>query len=73
MIVSIYALKSGMTRVVQLSILGSILSNMLLVLGCAFFCGGLVIRNKEQRFDKVDKEASHPGPFGLSSAFEWHH
>ncbi|KAJ0103518.1 hypothetical protein Patl1_03720 [Pistacia atlantica] len=32
---------------------GSILSNMLLVLGCAFFCGGLVIRNKEQRFDKA--------------------
>ncbi|XP_044491050.1 vacuolar cation/proton exchanger 5-like isoform X2 [Mangifera indica] len=53
MIVSIYALKSGMTRVVQLSLLGSILSNMLLVLGCAFFCGGLVIRNKEQRFDKA--------------------
>ncbi|XP_044489793.1 vacuolar cation/proton exchanger 5-like isoform X2 [Mangifera indica] len=53
LIISIYALKSGMTRVVQLSLLGSILSNMLLVLGCAFFCGGLVIRNKEQRFDKA--------------------
>ncbi|KAJ0045328.1 hypothetical protein Pint_03668 [Pistacia integerrima] len=53
LIISIYALKSGMIRVVQLSLLGSILSNMLLVLGCAFFCGGLVIRNKEQRFDKA--------------------
>ncbi|KAK7817407.1 vacuolar cation/proton exchanger 5 [Quercus suber] len=51
LIISIYALKSGMVRVVQLSLLGSILSNMLLVLGCAFFCGGLVFQ-KEQRFTK---------------------
>ncbi|KAM4102503.1 hypothetical protein ACJW30_06G005300 [Castanea mollissima] len=51
LIISIYALKSGMVRVVQLSLLGSILSNMLLVLGCAFFCGGLVF-HKEQRFTK---------------------
>ena len=53
LIISIYALKSGMRRVVQLSLLGSILSNMLLVLGCAFFCGG-VFCHKEQRFTKVD-------------------
>ena len=58
LIISIYALKSGMIRVVQLSLLGSILSNMLLVLGCAFFCGGLVCYNKEQRFTKVDIRAS---------------
>ncbi|KAK8542583.1 hypothetical protein V6N12_015175 [Hibiscus sabdariffa] len=53
MIISIYALKSGMTRVVQLSLLGSILSNMLLVLGCAFFCGGLAYHRKEQVFNKA--------------------
>ncbi|XP_010462429.1 PREDICTED: vacuolar cation/proton exchanger 5-like [Camelina sativa] len=41
-----------MIRVVQLTLLGSILSNMLLVLGCAFFCGGLVYSQKEQVFDK---------------------
>ncbi|XVE50945.1 hypothetical protein DITRI_Ditri01bG0203600 [Diplodiscus trichospermus] len=52
LIISIYALKSGMIRVVQLSLLGSILSNMLLVLGCAFFCGGLVYHGKEQVFTK---------------------
>ncbi|GMY30766.1 vacuolar cation/proton exchanger 3-like [Fagus crenata] len=51
LIISIYALKSGMRRVVQLSLLGSILSNMLLVLGCAFFCGG-VFCHEEQRFTK---------------------
>ncbi|XVE50944.1 hypothetical protein DITRI_Ditri01bG0203600 [Diplodiscus trichospermus] len=53
LIISIYALKSGMIRVVQLSLLGSILSNMLLVLGCAFFCGGLVYHGKEQVFTKA--------------------
>ena len=42
-----------MIRVVQLSLLGSILSNMLLVLGCAFFFGGLVFYRKEQVFNKV--------------------
>ncbi|CAI0540858.1 unnamed protein product [Linum tenue] len=53
LIIGIYALRNGMTRVVQLSLLGSILSNMLLVLGCAFFAGGLVFYRKEQVFDKA--------------------
>lgn len=53
LIISIYALKSGMMRVVQQSLLGSILSNMLLVLGCAFFSGGLVFHGKEQLFNKA--------------------
>ncbi|GMY30769.1 vacuolar cation/proton exchanger 5-like [Fagus crenata] len=52
LIISIFALKSGLIRVVQLSLLGSILSNLLLVLGCAFFCGGLVLQ-KEQLFNKA--------------------
>lgn len=54
MIISIYALKMGMIRVVQQSLLGSILSNMLLVLGCAFFTGGVVHHPKIQSFDKVN-------------------
>ncbi|XP_074591431.1 vacuolar cation/proton exchanger 3-like [Curcuma longa] len=53
MIIAIYALKSGMIRVVQQSLLGSILSNMLLVLGCAFFAGGIVHNKKDQIFDKA--------------------
>ena len=53
LIIAIYAMRNGMLRVVQLSLLGSILSNMLLVLGCAFFCGGLVFYRKEQVFNKV--------------------
>ncbi|XP_031737451.1 vacuolar cation/proton exchanger 5 isoform X3 [Cucumis sativus] len=53
LIISIFALRSQMIRVVQLSLLGSILSNMLLVLGCAFFCGGIVFNKKEQTFNKA--------------------
>lgn len=68
LIISIYALKSGMVRVVQLSLLGSILSNMLLVLGCAFFCGGLVC-HKEQRFTKVDVLGAFLGVLFISFLF----
>lgn len=53
MIICVFALRSGMVRVVQLSLLGSILSNMLLVLGCAFLFGGLANSKKEQKFDKA--------------------
>jgi Ca2+:H+ antiporter len=54
MIIAVYALKNGMIRVVQQSLLGSILSNMLLVLGCSFFAGGIVhYDKKEQIFNKV--------------------
>ncbi|KAL4618403.1 hypothetical protein ACB092_06G007500 [Castanea dentata] len=52
LIISNLALKSGMIRVVQLSLLGSILSNLLLVLGCASFCGGFVLHT-EQLFNKT--------------------
>ncbi|XP_031092114.1 vacuolar cation/proton exchanger 2-like [Ipomoea triloba] len=53
MIISIYALKNDMIRVVKQSLLGSILSNMLLVLGCAFFCGGIIHHKKVQVFNKA--------------------
>ncbi|KAI0996150.1 Vacuolar calcium ion transporter [Podosphaera aphanis] len=41
LIVSVVALKNGELRIVQSSMLGSILSNMLLVLGCCFLAGGI--------------------------------
>jgi Ca2+:H+ antiporter len=44
LIVSIVALKDGQIQVVQSSMLGSILSNLLLVMGMCFFCGGLIHR-----------------------------
>ncbi|XVF76954.1 hypothetical protein PTKIN_Ptkin14bG0001500 [Pterospermum kingtungense] len=50
LIISIYALRTGQIRVFKLSLLGSILSNLLFVLGCAFFFGGIV--RKKQVFNK---------------------
>ncbi|KAF2449640.1 vacuolar calcium ion transporter-like protein /H(+) exchanger [Karstenula rhodostoma CBS 690.94] len=47
--VSIVALQANQIRVVQASMLGSILSNMLLVLGCCFLAGG--IRASEREFN----------------------
>ncbi|OAX81445.1 calcium/proton exchanger [Emergomyces africanus] len=51
LIVSIVALKDNEIRVVQASMLGSILSNILLVLGCCFLVGGL--RHHEQTFNST--------------------
>jgi Ca2+:H+ antiporter len=47
--VCIFALRDGLVRVVQAAIIGSILSNVLLVLGLAFVVGGL--RHGRQAFD----------------------
>jgi len=49
--VSIIALRNGEIRIVQASMLGSILSNILLVLGCCFIAGGL--RYREQTFNST--------------------
>jgi Ca2+:H+ antiporter len=58
LIVSVVALKDGQIEVVQSSMLGSILSNLLLVMGMCFFLGGLVHRGEngrgtEQRFSSA--------------------
>lgn len=49
--VSIVALLDGEIRIVQSSMLGSILSNILLVLGCCFLVGGL--RYDQQEFNST--------------------
>jgi len=51
LIVSIVALRNNEIRIVQASMLGSILSNILLVLGCCFIAGG--IKYKEQTFNST--------------------
>jgi Ca2+:H+ antiporter len=50
LIISIFALRNGLLRIIQVSLLGSIISNMLLVLGTSFIAGGL--KYKMQRFNK---------------------
>eukprot|EP00667_Euglena_gracilis_P011427 EG_transcript_11672 len=48
-ILAIVGLRRNMVALIQASLLGSVLSNMLLVLGCAFFAGGLF--HKQQTFN----------------------
>ncbi|KAK7316552.1 hypothetical protein RJT34_00104 [Clitoria ternatea] len=54
LIISIHALKGGLVRLVQQSLLGSILSNLLLVLGCAFLAGGLTCYKRQQEFNHAN-------------------
>lgn len=53
LIIALLALHQRKIHVVKYSLLGSILSNLLLVLGSSLFCGGLANIKKEQRFDRV--------------------
>ena len=53
LIIAILALWQDKVDVVKYSLLGSILSNLLLVLGTSLFCGGLVNLHKEQNYDRV--------------------
>ncbi|CAH0052796.1 unnamed protein product [Clonostachys solani] len=63
LIVSIVALKDGQIGIVQSSMLGSILSNLLLVMGMCFLFGGLVHRGEsgngsEQKFSSAVAQAT---------------
>lgn len=49
MIIAFFALKAGLVNVVKASLVGSILGNVLLVLGFSIFIGGL--KHKELKFD----------------------
>lgn len=51
LLVGIFALRSGLVGVVRAAIVGSILANVLLILGLAFVAGGL--RHGPQRFDSA--------------------
>lgn len=51
MIIAVIALSHGKNNVVKYSLLGSVLSNLLLVLGSSLFCGGLANLKREQKFN----------------------
>lgn len=51
LIISLVALRAGLVNVVKASLVGSIIGNLLLVMGLAMFLGGL--RYKEQTFPSV--------------------
>ena len=56
LVIAIFALGSGLIRVVQASIIGSIIGNILLLIGLSVFFGGL--RYKEQSFNKYSAGVS---------------
>ncbi|KAH1043228.1 hypothetical protein GYH30_025197 [Glycine max] len=52
LIIAIFALSSNKIVVVKYSLLGSILSNILLVLGTSLLCGGIANLKVEQKYDR---------------------
>ncbi|XP_050380471.1 vacuolar cation/proton exchanger 3-like [Argentina anserina] len=52
LIIAISALSQNKLRLLKYSLLGSVLSNLLLVLGTSLFCGGLVNLRSEQKFER---------------------
>jgi Ca2+:H+ antiporter len=53
LIIALFALEAGLHEVVKASIIGSIIGNVLLVLGAAMLAGGLTGGRKVQRFDRT--------------------
>lgn len=51
LLINIFVLRAGMVEVVKASIVGSIIGNILLVLGLSMLCGGL--KHKVQTFNKT--------------------
>ncbi|KAM0950385.1 putative calcium/proton exchanger, sodium/calcium exchanger membrane region [Dioscorea sansibarensis] len=58
LIIALFALHRAKIEVVKWSLMGSILSNLLLVLGTSLFCGGLANLRKEQLFDPKQAEVN---------------
>lgn len=57
MILGLAALSQGLMDVVAASLIGSVLSNLLLVLGCCFFFGG--VKHKNQEFNAAGNKAAN--------------
>jgi Ca2+:H+ antiporter len=57
LIIALFALEAGLHEVVKASIIGSILGNILLVMGAAMLAGGLTGGRKLQRFDRTAANA----------------
>ncbi|KAM7526479.1 hypothetical protein LguiA_016381 [Lonicera macranthoides] len=58
LIIAIFALIQHKVDVVKYSLLGSILSNLLLVLGTSLLCGGIANISKEQKFDRKQADVN---------------
>uniref|UniRef100_A0A0E0FN56 Vacuolar cation/proton exchanger n=1 Tax=Oryza nivara TaxID=4536 RepID=A0A0E0FN56_ORYNI len=58
LIIALFALLKGKIEVVKCSLLGSVLSNLLLVLGTSLFCGGVVNLGARQPYDRNQSDVS---------------
>ncbi|XP_024026733.1 vacuolar cation/proton exchanger 3 [Morus notabilis] len=58
LIIALFALHQKKIDVVKYSLLGSIISNLLLVLGTSLLCGGLANLKKEQRYDRKQADVN---------------
>lgn len=58
LIIALFALMEGKIEVVKCSLLGSVLSNLLLVLGTSLFCGGVVNLGSDQLYDRTQADVS---------------
>ncbi|KAK9059567.1 hypothetical protein SSX86_020271 [Deinandra increscens subsp. villosa] len=58
LIIAMFALHKRKIYVLKCSLLGSIISNLLLVLGSSLLCGGIANLNKEQKFDHKQADAN---------------
>ncbi|TVU34057.1 hypothetical protein EJB05_15882 [Eragrostis curvula] len=58
LIIALFALMQGKIEVVKCSLLGSVLSNLLLVLGTSLFCGGVVNLGSHQPYDRSQADVS---------------
>jgi Ca2+:H+ antiporter len=56
LIIALLALRKEKLEILKWSLLGSILSNLLLVLGSSLLLGGLANAGKELPFDRVRKQ-----------------
>src|SRR5436190_12393991 len=74
LIIALFALGKGLHEVVKASLVGSILGNILLVLGAAMFCGGL--GRDRQLFNRTAASAQSSmlllaaGAFAMPAVFE---
>jgi Ca2+:H+ antiporter len=58
LIIALFALRKEKLEILKWSLLGSILSNLLLVLGSSLLLGGLANAGNEHPFDRVRKRVA---------------
>lgn len=66
MVITIQTLRQGLFDVVKATLLGSVLSNLLLVLGMSFFCGGIVNLPKKREKQALSRAGSRIDPNGIT-------